>query len=111
YVTNALDGVVDIFAASGKYLGEESFGFPCGVAVDSAGTGFVGSEEGGEAVYKLNPTAPGHLSKVAQFPPSAPCQVAAGFGPAAGSIFVAMYRGVVTQIDAETGESVHTVFS
>jgi hypothetical protein len=112
YVTDALNQVVDIFASSGKYLGQQSFGYPCGVAVDSAGTVFVGSEEGEEAVYKLKPTSPGHLSEVAQFPTTkGSCQVAAGFGPAAGSVFVAAEVGNLTKLDAETGALDYEVFS
>ena len=89
YVTDAANGKLDIFSSEGRYLGQESFGYPCGVAVNSAGTVFVGSFENEAALYKLEATSPGHLSEVAHFPTPRPCQVAAGFGPAAGSVFVA----------------------
>ncbi|MGE5282503.1 MAG: NHL repeat-containing protein [Chloroflexota bacterium] len=111
YVTNAFNGEIDIFAPSGEYLGQESFGYPCGVAVDAAGTVYVGSYEANAAVYKMEPTAPGSLSEVAQFPTTTPCQVAAGYGPSAGYVFATEYAGAVTKLDATTGEEKYVVNS
>jgi hypothetical protein len=104
YVTDALGEVVDIFAPSGEYIGQDSFGFPCGVAVDPAGEVFVGSYEREEAVYKLEPTAPGELSEVAQFPTTNPCQLAAGAGPSAGYIFAAQFLHSPVKIASEGAE-------
>jgi Collagen triple helix repeat (20 copies) len=103
YVTDAKNGVLDIFSSSGTYIGQKSFGYPCGVAVDSAGKVFVGNRENEAALYKLEPTSPGDLQELAHFPTAKPCQVAAGFGPAAGSVFVAERRGPVTKFNASTG--------
>ena len=104
YVTDAQQGKIDIFSSAGKYLGQESFGYPCGVAVDSAGTVFVGSLENEAAVYKLEPTStPGELHEVDKFPTTSSCQVAAGYGPASGSVFVAQFGGAISKLDASTG--------
>ena len=110
YVTDAFNGVVDVFKPSGEYIGQESFGYPCGVAVDEAGTVFVGNYEG-NAVYKMEANEAGELSELAEFPTTEPCQVAAGAGPSAGYVFVAAYEGAVTKIDSEGAEEGEAKYS
>lgn len=63
YVTDSLDGFVDVFNSTGAYLGQltgsggtgELWGEPCGVAVDSAGGVYVGIFQGN--VDKFTPLA------------------------------------------------------
>ena len=114
YVTDAANGVIDVFKPSGEYIGQESFGYPCGVAVDEAGTVFVGSYEGNKAVYKMEANEAGELSELAEFPTpgfsEGPCLVAAGAGPSAGYVFAAEYLGAVRKLDASTGEEKYVVF-
>jgi hypothetical protein len=108
YVTQGLQeagNLVDIFASSGKYLGQltaagaakfGSTGFPfspCGVAVDGAGSVYLaaGFEN---RIYKFDPSAnpPLNTDNTATFPLSEPvCNLAAGAGPTAGSLFVNTY--------------------
>jgi Collagen triple helix repeat (20 copies)/Divergent InlB B-repeat domain len=101
YVTNAERGQVDIFESTGKYLGESSSKFPCGVSVGPEGDVYVGDYYDG--VRKLEPTAPGSLSEVAKFTTTTPCQVAAGYGPSAGSVFVSANGRKVTKLNASSG--------
>jgi Collagen triple helix repeat (20 copies)/Divergent InlB B-repeat domain len=108
YVTNAERGQVDIFESTGKYLGETSSKFPCGVSVGPEGDVYVGDYYDG--IRKLEPAAPGNLSEVAKFMTTTPCQVAAGYGPSAGSVFVSEYGGKVTKLNASTGTEEYEVF-
>jgi Collagen triple helix repeat (20 copies) len=108
YVTNAEHGQVDIFESTGKYLGETSSKFPCGVSVGPEGDVYIGDYYDG--VRKLEPTAPGNLSEVAKFATTTPCQVAAGYGSSAGSVFVSEYGGKVTKLNASTGTEEYEVF-
>jgi hypothetical protein len=105
YVTQApqaAGNLVDIFASSGKYLGQltaagatkfGTTGFPfspCGVAVDDGGDVYLaaGFEN---RIYKFDPSAnpPVNADNTAIFPLSEPvCNLAAGAGPSAGSLFV-----------------------
>jgi hypothetical protein len=63
YVTDYLGKVVDVFAATGAYLGQltgsggagETWGYPCGVSVDGAGNVYVGLISG-EVVDKFTPS-------------------------------------------------------
>ena len=111
YVTQRFSNVVDIFSETGKHIGELTAGGgssfePCGVAVDDAGDVFVGSFEPG-AVYKYEPSAnpPTEADHTATFETVVqPCNISAGAGPTAGSLFVSSFAGPVTKIDAVTGE-------
>jgi hypothetical protein len=106
YVTQgkqAAGNLVDIFAADGKYIGQLTaagttpFGTtgslpfsPCGVAVDGSGNVYLA---GGfdKAIYKFDPTAnpPVNADNVVTFSTGEKiCNLAAGAGPTAGSLFV-----------------------
>jgi hypothetical protein len=115
YVTDASNGKLDIFSPAGKYLGQKSFAYPCGVAVNAVGTVFVGNNRAGggteAALYKLNATSPGNLTEVAHFPTADKCLVAAGFGPAADSVFVNELSGPVTKLNASNGTEDYTFSS
>jgi Divergent InlB B-repeat domain len=117
YVTDSASSVIDVFASSGEYLGqltessEGGFGETCGVAVDAAGTVYVGDYNQG--IHKFLPTAnvPFEATSEANFASSEPCNVAAGSGPTAGYIFVNRYAGEVTKIDSEGAEEGETKFT
>ena len=115
YVTNAADNEIDVFASSGEYLGNFEGSYPCGVSVGPDGDVYAGSYY--EGIYKLEPTGPGQFAQAAgsPFPIPAglggPCQVAAGYGPSAGSIFVAGFLGPTAKVDAVTGNAEYEVFS
>jgi hypothetical protein len=113
YVTQIANHVVDIFAETGKYLGQLSegggtgLGEPCGVAVDSAGQVFVGSYSP-EMVNKYAPSAnpPVNADNTETFTFANlkhPCNISAGAGPTAGAIFVSTWRGPVTKVSAVGG--------
>jgi hypothetical protein len=105
YVTQgnqAAGNLVDVFAASGKYLGQltaagtTKFGSigvpfsPCGVAVDGSGNVYLAGGYDNK-IYKFDPAAnpPVNADNVATFPTSEPiCNLAIGTGPSAGSLFV-----------------------
>lgn len=104
YVTDAANGVVDVFASSGAYLGQQAIGtLPCGVAVAPGGDVYVGDLLGSE-VHKLIPSAPATFTNPANFSTPAPCQIAAGAGPSAGYVFAAEFAGYVYKIDSEGDE-------
>jgi len=105
YVTQgkqAAGNLVDVFASSGKYLGQltaagstafgtsGSFQFsPIGVAVDSSGDLFLGGGYDNK-VYKFVPTTnpPQNSDYVASYASSQPIAgLAVGAGPSAGSLF------------------------
>lgn len=125
YITQGLQAagnLVDIFAADGKYLGQltaagatkfgttGSFQFsPCGVAVDGTGNVYLA---GGfdNKVYKFDPTAnpPVNTDNTATFPTSENvCNLAAGAGPTAGSLFVSTFNTFkehsVLKLDSTSG--------
>ncbi len=119
YVTDPNHGKIQIFASDGHFLGQLSkagtvgFGETCGVAVDSAGTVYVG--EFGGTVHKFVPSAnpPLNTNNTANFSTVPhPCVLSAGSGPSAGSLFVVEYingslsdpdKGKVFKLSAETG--------
>lgn len=112
YVTQSLGyHLIDIFGADGSYLGqltaagEETFGESCGVAVDEAGTVYVGDYTNG-SIFKFVPSGsvPVNADNTATFDfPGQPCTLAAGAGPTAGSIFPAQYGGSIYKMNASTG--------
>ena len=115
YVTDAFNGVVDVFAPSGAYLTQLSGVYPCGVAVDPDGNVFVGDYETNR-VYKFvpsvngSPPPPTTYAKTGEYTTTHPCQVAAG----AGAVFAMEYGGKVTKIDSEgahEGETKYIVSS
>jgi hypothetical protein len=117
YVTQAKANLVDIFAASGEYLGQLTkagtspfSGFsPCGVAVASNGDVFLaGAGEG--KIHKFAPTAnpPTDSDYVTSFTGlTTPCNLAAGAGSTAGSLFVNTFVTLkgnsVLQLDGTSG--------
>ncbi len=130
YLTDSQVPAIDIFAASGEYIGRltgaggEGFGEPCGVAVDPGGNVYVGDYANDE-IYKFAPAAnPPVNGDGSPFSGEVehPCTVAAGAGSSAGSIFAAeffhnVYKldgGVPVQInlrksgEEETGEAANT---
>jgi NHL repeat len=116
YVTDAFSEVVDIFESTGKYIGQISGEYPCGVAVDPSGTVYVGDYLKG--VQKLVPTAPATFGPATGYPVFLNCQVAAGAQPLAsggseGFVFATAYEGApISKIDsegAEEGEVKYTV--
>ena len=108
YVTDAENGRIVVFAPSGEYLGVKAISsYPCGVAVGPTGDVFVGSYEGtNEGVTKLEPSAPATFAQSAASPfgPGETCQVAAGYGPSAGSVFATEFNGAVSKWIAEGAE-------
>lgn len=113
---------IDIFASSGEYLGQISGAgassfhqslSPCGVTVDPVGNLYVGSESE-EQIYKYEPTAnpPVNGDHVASFSSvSSPCQLAAGAGPTAGSLFATSYlAGTVSKLNSFSGALDYTFF-
>ena len=103
YVTDALNERIVVFGSDGKYLGQKSLGFDCGVSVGPEGSVYVGDYY--EGVHKLTPSAPGVFTEAGNSPFAAPeaCQVAAGYGPSAGSVFVGLYGEAILKLDATTG--------
>jgi hypothetical protein len=130
YVTQNVYGgslhLIDVFASSGEYLGQitggggSSFGSgpleeggvsPCGVAVDPKGNVFVGGWRE-DKIYKFDPAAnpPVNADNVATFPSPEPCQLAAGAGPSAGSLFVKEYGGLnVFKLNGSSGALAYVV--
>jgi hypothetical protein len=113
YVTQSSEKVVDIFASTGTYLGQltasgaESFGEPCGVAVNKSSDIYIGDFPQG--IHKFVPTAnpPLDSDSTLTFPepktPNGPCTVAAGAGPTIGFIFPAEFGNKIYKQDASTG--------
>jgi len=116
YVTNAENNEIDVFASSGEYLGNFEGNYLCGVSVGPDGAVYTASYFEKE-VYKLEPTAPGTLAEASGSPFALPggfgnpCQVAAGYGPSAGSVFVAAQFGETIKLDAATGSLDYQVFA
>jgi hypothetical protein len=109
YITQAQQeagNLIDVFASSGEYLGQltgaglapfgtnASFPFtPCGVAVDATGNLFVGAGFENK-VYKFDPSAnpPVNTDLVATYQTDrSVCNLAAGAGPSADSLFATIY--------------------
>ena len=108
YVTDGLNGSIAIFESSGKFIGEESFIFPCGVATDPAGNVFVNDFEDG--VHKLTPTAPATFTESAASPypeTAGGCQVAAG----EGFVYPSKFFGETTKVASEGGEEGETAYT
>ncbi len=104
YVTDAFNGVIDIFAPSGKFLGQKAApSFPCGVAVDEVGNVYVGVKSGpGEGVHKYTPTGATTFSESAGSPFALGnvCHVAAD----SGFVYAESFLTDVTKFDAEGAE-------
>ncbi|HET9162518.1 MAG TPA: hypothetical protein VFN89_03600 [Solirubrobacterales bacterium] len=117
YVTDTTSSVIDIFSSTGSYLGqlsessEGSFGESCGVAVDSAGAVYTGDYNG--KIHKFVPSGsfPVNADNAANFTYSEACQLAAGAGSTAGSIFVTSYGGQLGKLDSSTGALEYTLES
>jgi hypothetical protein len=115
YVTDWSDPaahVIDIFDRAGKYLGDlsEAGGTPfnkaCGVTVDPTGAVYVGDFSGGIAKYIPTSQNPTDADFDSSFAPAAAetCQLAAGSGPSAGSVFAVNYNsGEASKLDSSTG--------
>ena len=110
YVTGASQGVIDIFNSAGTYIGQltatdsEPLGKPCGVAVDSSGTVYVGDYSSGIHKYVPAASPPVDADHVATLELVQPCAVAAGAGPTAGFIFAVKFGGKVSKLDSTNGE-------
>ncbi len=111
YVTNGDDGQIDVFASTGAYVGKVASSFPCGVSVGPEGDVYVGDYYDG--VYKLIPTAPGTFSAAGGSPFSATnaCNVAAGYGSSAGSVFYGTLGGPIFKLNASNGQLDYEVFA
>jgi hypothetical protein len=116
YVTQSSPNAINVFSKEGKYLGQltessgGSFSEACGVAVDSAGSVYVGDLTGG--IHKYVPAAnpPVNADNTANFTTTnEPCTLAAGVGPTAGFLFPAERNGAISKIDSSTGELKYTV--
>ncbi|HEU4906612.1 MAG TPA: hypothetical protein VFT19_10945, partial [Solirubrobacterales bacterium] len=115
YVTQSALDVIDIFNAEGEYLGQLSestaggaFGEPCGVAVDSEGTIYVG-DRGDDMIHVFDPAAnpPVNGDITASYATlTNPCGIAAGTGASAGFLFVNRtgFGAQVSKLDAASGE-------
>ncbi len=114
YVTNAGDGQIDIFSPTGAFIGSYVDGaspsYLCGVSVGPGGEVYVGDRENG--IHKLIPSAPDSFAEAAGSPFSAAevCNVAAGYGPSAGSVFYTSWGQNVFKLDASTGALDYQVF-
>jgi hypothetical protein len=123
YVNQLGSRLADVFAPSGKFLGQitqykegetatgpfQPLNEPCGVTTDSSGNVYVGDFSSEDLVHKYDPAANPvtNSDNVANFGSlsgiSSPCAVAAGAGPTAGSLFVDRANGELFKIDAGTG--------
>jgi hypothetical protein len=117
YVTDSSHHLIDIFSSAGAYLGqltassEGSFGEACGVTVDPSGAVYVGDYNG--KIHKFVPSAnpPVTADNTANFSYPEACNLAAGAGPSAGSIFAESYGGALAKIDSSTGEVRYAIAS
>jgi hypothetical protein len=119
---------IDIFASSGEYIGQLSqyetapgdpgtltnFSESCGVAVDASGAVYVGDDFGGNAASKIHkyvPSAnpPVSTDNTANLAYGEVCNVAAGAGPSAGSVFAVSYGGRLAKLDSSTGAEQYVV--
>ncbi|MBS1884238.1 MAG: hypothetical protein JSS97_14930 [Actinobacteria bacterium] len=110
YVTNAHRGQIDIFSPTGAFIASNPLTTPCGVSVGPTGDVYVGNYS--EGVYKLIPSAPGVFAPAAgsPFPAAEACNVAAGSGPSAGSVFYSAFGGKVFRLDASSGAAAGEVW-
>ncbi len=114
YVTNAGDGQIDVFAPTGAFVGSYVDGaspsYLCGVSVGPGGEVYVGDRENG--IHKLIPSAPASFTEAAGSPFSATevCNVVAGYGPSAGSVFYTADGHNAFKLDAATGALGYQVF-
>jgi hypothetical protein len=117
YVPQLGAGLVDIFASSGKYIGqltassEGNLTEPCGVAVDPSGNVYVGDFSG--KIHKYTPAANPAVNadSSANLNFESNCTLAAGAGPTAGFIFAAHFNGAVAKLDSASGAEAYEVFA
>jgi hypothetical protein len=111
YVTQSSPNAINVFSATGAYLGRLTgagatpFTEACGVAVDPAGAVYVGDYSSG--IHKFVPAAnpPVNADHTTTFTSTTnPCTLAAGSGAAAGFLFPAQYNGPISKIDSSTGD-------
>lgn len=104
YVTDSSRHRVDVFAPTGKYLGQlsgfgsERFGEACGVTVEPSGVVDV-SDFSHEAVYRFQPSAnpPLDSDAIGRLESTEPCELASGPD---GSLFVAPRFGQISKLDS-----------
>jgi len=117
------EGLVDIFDEEGNFIGqltsfkegpeaegaEAEFGEPCGIAVDEAGSIYVGDFSG--AIHKYEPAAspPVNGDSSDNFPFASNCTLAAGAGPTDGFLFAVEFGGKVSKLNATTGAEEYEV--
>jgi hypothetical protein len=119
YVTGGGAGLIDIFDEDGSYLGQlneyeeggevKTFGEACGVAVDPDGNVYVGDFSGRIHKYEPMGSPVTNADNSANFPFSDACTLAAGAASTAGSIFPAHWLGLVSKLDATTGEEKYVI--
>jgi uncharacterized protein YjlB len=110
YVPQAGAKTVNIYASTGEKIGqltestEGEFSEPCGVAVDPSGNVYVADFAG---IHKYTPAGNPAVNadkQAVNFAFPEVCEIAAGAGPTAGSIFaVSFFSGVVAKLDSTTG--------
>jgi hypothetical protein len=122
YVTEGIEReAVYVFSSAGVYLGGltgykegaeatgpvSAYGFACGVTTGPDGSVYIGDRLNGVHKYVPSGSVPSNSDNVANFN-SVPrvCNLAAGVGPTAGSIFVVspVASSQLTKLDALTGE-------
>ena len=118
YVTQSSPNLINIFSASGAYLGQLTaagatpFAEACGVAVDPTGAVYVGDYSAG--IHKFVPAAnpPLNTDHTATFTTvDNPCVLAAGAGSTAGSLFATQFGGGISKLDSSSGTVGYVVLS
>ena len=115
YVTQSPSHLIDVFSREGEYLGQltkfgaTALGEACGVAVDGSGALYVGDYSNSEIhKYEFSGVAPTNADNTANFAQETtgvahPCQLAAGTGATAGSLFAVQYVGPTSRLNAVSG--------
>jgi hypothetical protein len=115
YVNQSGAALFDVFASTGRYLGQvtkggtSNFTELCGIAVGPDGTVFASDFLGGIFAYTPTGNPPVNSDNSANITAvPAPCTEAAGAGPTEGSLFVTEFEGPISKVDIES-ESVDYV--
>ncbi|MGB7684777.1 MAG: hypothetical protein WBL45_03250 [Solirubrobacterales bacterium] len=120
YLTQSLNGLIDIFDKDGNFLGQLTasidgpLGQACGVAVDTSGNVYVseyGNPEGKVRKYEPSGSFPVNGDNTLNFAAPTPCAVAAGAGPTAGSVFVTSVESSAWKFNGSSGANEYEVAS